>query len=167
MRNRCDKSSNLYWKQFCALFLCILLIPCAIFSFRFLLRTRFQQKQEKISYTELKKNIEWRGFQLPEGKNPAAVRFTQIDPVYCFSTKYTIEEFHRFLQSSRMEESSFRDIFQEYRHLLKQYHLPDSAFSFPEGSLSAAKRELPSVSIFLFWNQDGGECRVQMIFFTI
>ena len=167
MQDHRDKSSPLNWKQFCALLLCILLIPCAVSAFRFCVQERFQQKQEKILYAELKKNMEWRGFQFPKGENPTVLRFTQIDSVYCFSTKYTKEEFHRFLQSGRMKESSFRDIFQEYRHLLKQYRLPDSAISFPEGSLSAAKRELPSVTIFLFWNQKGGSYRVQMIFFTI
>ena len=167
MQDNRGKSSPLNWKQFCALFLCILLLPCAIFSFRFLVQARFQQKQETISYTELKKNIEWRGFQFPEGENPTAVRFTQIDSVYCFSTKYTKEEFHRFLQSGRIEESSFRGIYQEYRHLLKQCRLPDSVLSCSQNQFSAAKLELPSVTIFLFWNQEKEFYRIQMIFFTV
>ncbi len=167
MRNSYDKSSPLNWKHFCVLLLCILLIPCAIFTFRFLVQARFQQKQEKILYAELKKDMEWRGFPFLKGENPAVLRFTQRDPVYFFSTKYTKEEFHRFLQSSRMEESSFRDIVREYQHLLKQYRLPDSALSFPETSFSAAKLELVTVKIFLFWNQEDEFYRIQMIFFTI
>lgn len=164
----CIKEKNRFGsKSFYAMIFCIILLPCVMFIMKQIIRTRFEQKKERIDFFKIKKNIKWRGYDFFYGKNSTCYHFVQIDSVFFYDSEYTKKEFSQLFELNHIKEINSEKVLVEYKHFLKVYNLTDPVLLFFQQKLSAAKVERPTVTIFIFWKAEGAFYNVKMVFFTI